>query len=325
MAHEIESMMFVGDTPWHGLGTRFVEPPSLDEAMVASGLDWEVTTNPVFDHWRDEIPDKYSITRKVKVEGGILGEEKLVHLGIVGGRYEPLQNVDAFRWFEPFINEGLASIETAASLRHGQRVFVLAKINGAPDIIGGDDEVSRYILLSNSHDGKQSVRAGFTPIRVVCSNTLAWAIRDKSSSLIRVNHSKSVYDNLEALRETMNLASQQFEANAEQFRWLASIPITSGDLKEYIKVSLELQTSLKANGDERENHALNKVISLFESGRGSDLATAKGTYWGAYNAVNEYLGYFQGKGQETRVNSLFFGRGNLFNKKALNTAMAMSA
>lgn len=325
MAHEIENMMYVGDTPWHGLGTRFVEPPSLDDAMVAAGLDWKVEINPIFDHWGGEIPDKYSISRKVKVDGGILGENELAHLGIVGGRYEPLQNVDAFKWFEPFLDDGLATIETAASLKQGKRVFVLAKIKGDPDVIGKNDEVSRYILLSNSHDGKQAVRAGFTPIRVVCANTLSWAIKDKSSSLIRVNHSAQLKDNLEALRNTMNLANQQFEANAEQFRWLASRQINFYDLKEYIKVSLELQTSVKANGQERENNALNKVISLFEGGRGSDLATAKGTYWGAYNAVNEYLGYFQGKGQETRVNSLFFGRGNLFNKKALNTAMAMAA
>ena len=325
MAHEIENMMYVGDTPWHGLGTRFVEPPSLDDAMVAAGLDWKVEINPVFDHWRDEIPDKYSITRKVKVEGGILGENELAHLGIVGGRYEPLQNVDAFKWFEPFLDDGLATIETAASLKQGKRVFVLAKIKGDPDVIGKNDEVSRYILLSNSHDGKQAVRAGFTPIRVVCANTLSWAIKDKSSSLIRVNHSAQLKDNLEALRNTMNLASQQFEANAEQFRWLASIPITSGDLKEYIKVSLELQTSVKANGQERENRALNKVISLFESGRGAELSTANGTYWGAYNAVNEYLGYFQGTGQNNRVDSLFFGRGSLLNRKALSTAMAMAA
>ena len=113
-------------------------------------------------------------------------------LGVVGPKYHVLQNRDAFRWFEPFLAAKEAALNTAGSLAEGSRIWVLAKLNRAPLVIAQGDEIEKFILLSHSHDGRLAVRVGFTPIRVVCANTLALAHKKDASNLIRLKHTKDL-------------------------------------------------------------------------------------------------------------------------------------
>lgn len=311
MAHEVESLMYVGQAPWHGLGKRFIEAPTLDEAMVAAGLNWKVGTKELYTGEGLVVPAKATFRES---DGKILG--------VVGMKYEPLQNTEAFKFFEPFIDSGLASIETAGSLRNGQRVFILAKIKMDDSVIvsKSDDRVSKYVLLSNSHDGTLAVRVGFTPIRVVCNNTMVMAHDAAASKLIRIRHSSKVVQNLENLREVMNLANQQFEATAEQFRYLASREINSADLEKYVKLVFGNPKS-ETSGE----RILAQVIPLFEKGRGNDMAGVKGTYWAAYNAINEYLQYERGNDAHNRLDGMWFGQAATLNKKAFDTAMILAA
>jgi len=318
MAHEVEQILYVGETPWHGLGTRFITPPTLDEAIVAAGLDWKVTTEPVFSAGQEKLP---ALLTRRSSDGSILG--------VVGPTYEPLQNLKAFDFFKPFIESGEAAIETAGSLRMGKRVFVLAKLNLDPmDIVKGDS-VEKYVLLSNSHDGTLAVRVGFTPVRVVCANTMAMALGDSASKLIRVRHTKNVADNLELIRETMNLANQQFEATAEQFRMLAAKNINQADLEKYIKLVFNSNKKIiEAEGDTsslNNKRIINAIQPLFEKGLGNDLPGVKGTLWGAYNAANEYLQYYRGDDAQVRLDQMWFGQSAALNKRALEVAVMMAA
>src|SRR4029077_19321005 len=142
-------------------------------------------------------------------------------LGVVGPRYAPLQNMDAFAWFQPCLDTREAALHTAGSLRGGRRIWVLAKLNRDPLVIAEGDEIEKFVLLSHGHDGSLAVRAGFTPIRVVCQNTLSMAHGSDASKLIRVKHTKDVLQNLANIREIMNLANAEFESTAEQYRRLA--------------------------------------------------------------------------------------------------------
>ena len=117
-------------------------------------------------------------------------------LGVVGPRYTILQNQDAFKWFQPFLEAKEAALHTAGSLRGGSRIWVLAKLNREPLVIAQGDEVEKYLLLSHSHDGSLAVRVGFTPIRVVCQNTLSMAHNADASKLIRFKHTKDIHENL---------------------------------------------------------------------------------------------------------------------------------
>jgi phage/plasmid-like protein (TIGR03299 family) len=242
-------------------------------------------------------------------------------LGVVGPSYHPLQNAEAFKFFQPFLDSGLAELHTAGSLRDGKRVFVLAKIKGDPMEIAKDDEVEKFILLSNSHDGSLAVRVGYTPIRVVCANTLAASHNNRGSKLLRIKHTSNLNMALEEVRETMNVINQTFEASAEQYRSLVRKQVNEADLRKYIKLVLEIPES--EHDSKQGERILEEVRPLFEKGRGNDMPSIKGTMWAAYNAFNEYLGYKKGRSQDTRLDSLWFGESATQNNRALNVALEM--
>lgn len=318
MSHEVEQMFVVGAAPWHNLGRKFEVPPSLEEALVAAGLDWKVTTEPLFSGAQEQV--EALLTRRSS-DNSILG--------VVGPNYVPLQNTEAFDFFRPFLDEKAAVIETAGSLRQGKRVWVLAKINRNPLVIKGNDVVEKYVLLSNSHDGTLAVRVGFTPIRVVCNNTLSMAINSEASKLIRIKHTKNVLSNLESVQDIMNLADSEFEATAEQYRQLTRKDINSKDLEKYVKLVFNTTAKLVEAGGNVENlnnkRILEQIIPLFEGGRGNNMTEIKGTMWAAYNAVNEYLQYERGSDNSNRMDSMWFGDSARLNKKALETALILAA
>jgi phage/plasmid-like protein (TIGR03299 family) len=318
MAHELElnekgeaQMFYRGETPWHKLGT-FIEPEkelTSEEAIVASGLNWDVKTQPLFLADGTQAPSN-----------AVVRQDNNNILGVVGQSYTPLQNNKAFEFFDPFIKSGEAMYETAGSLKEGKRIWVLAKMNKDPMVIKGNDIVEKYILLSNSHDGTMAVRAGFTPIRVVCNNTLSMAHSKGTSDLIRIRHGQNVETNVEKVREIMNLANQQFEATAEQYRFLASKQVNSEDLAKFVKLVFTgpKYEELEKLGLNPNKQIIQNIIPLFEKGRGNDMVGVKGTAWGAYNAVNEYLQYERGNDADSRLDKMWFGDSAILNQKALN-------
>ena len=316
MAHEIETMFYLNETPWHGLGQRLLEVPTIEQAIIAAGLDWSVSTKELYLADGTKAPSK-----------AVVRESDNSILGVVGEKYTPLQNEDAFKFFNPFLESGQATLETAGALRDGKRVWILAKINKDPMDIGGGDLVEKFILLAHGHDGLMSVRTGFTPIRVVCNNTLSMAVSNGASQLIRVKHTKNIKQNLANVAEIMNAANQKFEATAEQYRKLANTDINSADLEKFVKLVFvgPKYEELELDGKTPARDVMPKVIRLFEEGRGSELKSANGTYWGAYNAINEYLGYERGEDKGARLDKMWFGDSANLNKKALDIAIKMAA
>jgi hypothetical protein len=196
MPHEVETMAYFGQLPWHGLGTALGESDLYDwpSAGVKAGLNWEAELVLLVTADTGAKVEHRAVRRK---SGGRV-------LGVVGPRYAILQNEDAFRWFEPFLEAKEAALHTAGSLRNGSRIWVLAKLNRDPLVIAQGDEVEKFLLLSHGHDGSLAVRVGFTPVRVVCANTLAMAHGADASKLLRVKHTKDVHDNLSNIREVIN-------------------------------------------------------------------------------------------------------------------------
>lgn len=313
MAHEIESMAYFRATPWHGLGTPLSTDDLYDwqKACVKSGLDWEAELVPLLTADTQTKVDRVAVRRKT--DGRILGT--------VGPNYHLLQNESAFRWFQPFLDAKEAALHTAGSLCEGSRVWVLAKLNRDPLIIAPGDEVEKFILLCHGHDGSLAVRVGFTPIRVVCANTLALAHRADASKLIRLKHTKDIHENLANVREVMNVANQEFEATAEQYRLLARKSINQADLRLYVKKVLKVEDKIST----RTANIIEAIVGKYESGKGNDLPSVRGTYWAAYNGLNEWLAYDRGHNQQNRLNSLWFGDSANVNRFALETALAMAA
>ena len=235
-----------------------------------------------------------------------------------------MQNRDAFEIFEPLVDAGEMVIHTAGSLRNGERIWALCQLNQDNSEIVTGDEIAKFVLLSNGHDGKLAVHFGFTPIRVVCANTEALARGSKASKLIRVRHSRVVKENVQNLRDIMNFANQEFEATAQQYRHLASKSINSTDLEKYIKVVMGLEKKTDDDVSTRSKNICLKMVELFESGKGTEIVGVRGTYWGAYNAVTEYLNYSKGRTANNRMDSMWFGQNGVMSQKALDTALEMA-
>ena len=310
MAAAIEQMMFVGATPWHGLGNQVESDITVADAIVAAGLDWEVGLKDL--QTVDGVPVNHRATYR-KTDGSILG--------VVGPRYTPLQNRESFDWFQPFLDAGECALHTAGSLHSGQKVWVLAQLNRDNSEIVAGDEVSKFILLSNSHDGTTAIRVGYTPIRVVCANTLAWAHSNTNSQLIRIRHTRSSKSNLENVRDIMDNINAGFEATAEQFRFLASKDFNQADILRYVKTLLGIEKVVDADIKTRTRNILDEIIGIITDSPEQAMVGTRGTYWAAYNGYNSYLNYVKGRTEDNRLDSLWFGAGSNENIKALNLAV----
>ena len=310
MSHNLDivngqaSMFSVGETPWHRLGKVVSEAPTAAEAIELAGLNWKVNVEAT-QTMDNVVIDGVKITRR-STDGKVLG--------VVGNRYRPLQNHEAFSFFDPFVEAGEASYETAGALAGGSKVWVLAKLNRNPLLIGTQDKINKYVLLSNSHNGKVATQVGFTGTRVVCQNTLNMALSKGASKLLRVRHNSKIIQNLNDIRTTMNMIDAEFEATGAMFNQMAGKGISKADLEKYVKVLFE------KDGGEGGGRAVAKVMQLAETGMGADLDSAKGTVYGAYQAVNEYLNHYQGRTEESRTDAMVYGQSGTLDQKALNLA-----
>lgn len=359
MAHYFESGFFVREKAWHGLGTVLADAPrSTSEGLRLAGLDWHVNLAPVFcapglptdidtekamrsiDADPSQLlgcPDARAMVRAIQLPNGNVREDVL---GIVGTRYEPLQNVDAFRWFDPLLAEGDVVLEAAGSVKEGRHVWILARIGARPEQVGRrhDDIAVPYLLLSNSHDGTRAVTVTFTPIRVVCWNTLSAANRAAdvaSASSRKVRHTRSAANTLAGIRETINLASRDFSAKALLWRELASAdlaPRGSAELARKVQAYARavfnppaVVDKAKKEGtmiDLPEVRAEKHLWQLVHSGPGADSAGV--SPFGLYMAATHYSDHVNGHTASTRLASTWFGNGASLRERAETEAMALA-
>jgi len=326
MAHHIHSfdnVLTVGERPWHGLGVNLATPPASGlEALEMSGLNWEATLKPIFlEDGRQVILNDDGALNKGAHHAVVRSDTGTI-LGVVGPKYVPYQNCQMAALFDPLVQDGTITIETCGSLYNGRKVWMLGKLKGPDLAIDSNDSVARYISLAHGHDGGMAVRFGWTPIRIVCWNTLSASITDERSRLVRALHTKKLSSNLDTLRESMKHADEVFEMTAEQFRLLASRGISRNDLREYARVIVDAPK--QGSGKEPSQQQITKmgkIIAATIEGRGNSGRS----WWHAYNGVTEYLTWEAGRNVDTRMNSLWFGEGAITSKEALDLALEMSA
>jgi phage/plasmid-like protein (TIGR03299 family) len=357
MAHYFESGFFVRDAAWHGLGTVLKEAPrNTREALRLADLDWSVNLQPVFAFPGMEpaaaerqgiagapladavyCEDARAMVREIHQRDGSVKSDVL---GVVGTRYVPLQNVDAFRWFDPLIADSDVTLEAAGSVKGGRHVWVLAKVNAKPQQVGRNPEdiANPYLLLSNSHDGTRAVTAAFTPIRVVCWNTLSAAHRaaDKcSASSRRVRHTASAQNTLKSIRETINLATRDFSAKALVWREMASAdlaPASSAKLGAIVMsyarrvfspaALVEKHRAAGTLSELPETRAEQHVWDLLHKGPGASSAGL--SPFGLYMAATHYSDHVNGHNPSTRLASTWFGAGANTRERAETEAMALA-
>lgn len=310
MAHEFESGFFVGEPAWHGLGVVLKDAPSLADAIRCAGLDWNVRLAPL-----QLSEDGRGVEHQATVR-----ESDSSILGVVGPGFVPLQNVDAFGWFQPFVDSGAVKLEAAGSLREGRKVWVLARVVDAVRDIAPGDPINQYVLLAHAHDGSLAIRIGFTLVRVVCANTLQGALDHGASKLIKIAHTKGARVALEKVREVIDLAKGEFAASSEKLQVLARHGCDEVTLRRYVRTVFQPE---RADDENAAKRIVADVVPLFEAGRGAELS--RGTLWGAYNAITEYTSHHRGRSQDRRVESQWFGEGVKIAQRALDVGLAFAA
>jgi len=335
MAHELliedgeAAMMYVGQVPWHGLGTRLEKAPkTAAEAMKAAKLDWEVGLKRVYT-WEGEhfyeIPD-----RKAVVRLDHWGEPTCEPFGVVGSDYRALQNHEAFSFFDPIIETGQVSYHTAGALGRGERVWVLAKVE-TPMLIGGTDKVEKFLLLSNGHDGRTSVQVRFTPIRVVCQNTLSAALADGAGPM-KSYHTGRLHKNMRSAQEMVKSILDNYKKLEEQFNRFVSTPMDSARAGLYVNAIFPDPKRKTGQSDrayafavERNQWHRDEGHRLFTEGRGNQEKEIKGSLWAAYNGIAEMVDHHWGyESRAQRLSWLWFGDGERIKLRAFDEAAKLA-
>jgi phage/plasmid-like protein (TIGR03299 family) len=304
------SMMYVREVPWHRLGTRLDKPATAAEAIEAAGLGFTVEKMTL----KTETPE-------LSVEGhfATVRTDTLDVLGVVGSRYCLIQNKDAFTTFDALVGEGEAIYHTAGVLGKGERIWLLAKL---PDYIrvNGNDIVEKYLLLTNSHDGSEVVRVKLTPIRVVCENTLVMALGGAEQE-VRIRHTAQAESKLKEAHEILGLTNKLYAELEYIFNSMSERHIDGKALVEYVKSIFPAVHD--SENRSRITQTREKVLELAETGRGAELS--KGTVWGAYNAVTEFVDHYRltSVTDAAGLKSMWFGSGERIKKQAFKVAVSL--
>lgn len=325
MAHNVETMAYVGEVPWYGLGTKIEHGVSILEVGEKAGILWEVGLFPN----STTLPDGTTI--EVPQRSLVRLSDNHVLDGACGPKYEPIQNEELLRFFEEYLEAGDMWIETAGSLQSGKIIWALAKMDKSFSV-GKGDESEGYVLLANYHQYGKAGIAKFTAVRVVCNNTLTMALGKGSASLdLRMRHDRAFDEaRRQTVKEQMEIAREQFDRLKEVGKSLAKMRLTEEDA---VRIAAAITGgSDKIEGFDFESLDLKaeetfsdlraptrRVLELYAGdGMGSHLKMAKGTAWGMLGAVTQYVDFEAGRSdQDYRLTQAWFGRGNVVKERAL--------
>jgi phage/plasmid-like protein (TIGR03299 family) len=321
MPAAVETMMYAKEVPWHKLGTYIGEEPlNATEAIVAAGLDWDVEKRPLYvptgiggdpADGVVEATGHWGVTR--------VSDDKV--LGVVQGRYQIIQNKEAFAFMDSLTSSEL-KYETAGALKGGRKIWLLAEMPERIEPIRGDVTIP-YLLLSNGHDGRTILNILPTTTRVVCQNTLNLALGNMRNG-VSIRHTGSMHDKLEEAQRVLGFARREVDAMAIVAAALAQKNVGVPEWEAFLDVMAPLPLKAGAN-PARANTVRESLTALFESGAGTDIPGVRGSGWGALQAVTDYTSHFRTTrgGREARLESVWYGSGNAMNQKALRTLIAV--
>lgn len=324
MAHDLATtngrtaMAYFGEVPWHGLGAKLNEPATAEEAIVAAGLDYEVELTALMTNDGIPVPQQRAVVRNDNDDV----------IGVVGNNYVPIQNRHCFGFLDAVVAEGKLKYHTAGALGKGERVWMLAKLPNQIRVKNGDDLVDKFLLLSNTHDGSSALRVFFTPIRVVCQNTLSRAESQGRGQGIAILHRGDLQTKIREAQRVLSLAERFYDDAAVKINFLARTSLTTNQLESYFAA---LYPDSPDSTNRRAANVRQRLTALFESGVGQDQPDIRHTAWAAYNAVTEYVDHHRPTRAKTiemrtsqRLESAWFGSGATLKAKAWNLAFVLT-
>ena len=315
MAHMVETMAYAGEVPWHGLGVPVSNDLTPVQMMDKAGLNWnvrELESFVEFDGKRMATGQK-SLIRET--DGRILTN--------VGADWNPVQNETAFEFFNEYVMAGDMEMHTAGSLKDGQMVWALAKVKESFDLFGGD-QVDSYLLFSNPHQYGKAIDVRFTPIRVVCNNTLTVSLDSKKDNSVKVGH-RTAFDP-ETVKETLGIASSKLNTYKEYAEFLCKKQFTSDSYIEYLNEVFPRTADKRVQGKALSVDTLSRNAKLaydaLEEQPGAKYA--EGSWWQAFNSVTYITDHVQGRNADNRLYSSWFGGNQTRKTNALQKALEMA-
>ena len=316
MAHEIEEingvaqMAYAGDLPWHGLGVKVPADLTPIQMLDAAGLNWSV----------EKVPAYAKIAGKqVKV-----GQSALVRssdnsiLDVVSDDWNPVQNEEAFEFFNEFVAAGDMEMHTAGSLKNGTIVWGLAKVKESFELFKGD-KIDSYLLFSNFHRYGFSTDVRFTPIRVVCNNTLTLSLNSSVERMAKISHRKVFQPS--NVKEMLGIATHKLAKYKEMASFLGSKKAKEEDIIEYFCRIFPVSGSNENKRKEVSKNALT-AFEILDSQPGAEFAP--GTWWQPFNAVTYLTDHLAGRSADTRLASAWYGSNKTLKTKALELAIEMA-
>ncbi len=330
MAHEVQTMAYVGETPWHGLGNELTPNQPIEVWAKQAGMDWRIESSDVSYYANHAaggqlimpFPDNKVLYRS----------DTLEPLSVVSQRYQEVQPSEILEFYRDLTEQADFELETAGVLKGGRKFWALAK-TGQSTALKGKDVSNGYILLATACDGTLATTAQFTSIRVVCNNTLAISLADKSGGVVKVPHS-TVFD-ADKVKNQLGISINQWNEHMYQMKQLTERRITQAQATNYLNrlfndvddTLIMFPTNNKTQKAVPNAKAMNQIMTMFNGqGRGADLDSARDTAYGLLCAVTEFVDHERrAMSTDHRLDSAWFGTGANLKQKGLEEAMRLIA
>lgn len=319
MAHLVETMAYVAETPWHGLGNKLGEKQSIEVWQQQSGMNFDIKEAPV--RFMTESIGNLGAIMSFPEQKVLYRSDSNVPLSVVSNRYKVVQPKEILEFYRDLSEISGFELETAGVLKQGRKVWALAK-TGQSCTFKGNDTVNGYLLLATACDGTLATTAQFTSIRVVCNNTLAVALTNGTGA-VKVPHSTSF--DPDAVKKKLGISVAAWDGFMYRMKTLAERKVKSQEAFNYfLRVFTDQRNSTTELTNER---AMTKAMSLYEGqGKGAELASSKATAFGLLNSVTEFVDHERrARSTDHRLDSAWFGQGAALKQKALEQALIMIA
>ncbi|WP_417502250.1 DUF932 domain-containing protein [Marinobacter sp.] len=326
MAHLVETMAYVGQTPWHGLGSQLPEHQPLEVWAKAAGMDWTIESSPV-----------HYITAGNRPMGDLLAypEQQVLYrsdtkapLSVVSRRYQVVQPEEILAFYRDLTEQAGFELDTAGVLKGGRKMWALAR-TGQTGVLAGEDRINGYLLLATACDGTMATTAQFTSVRVVCNNTLAVSLAEQGARKVTVPHSTRF--DADRVKQQLGISVAGWHGFMDRLKALSDRPVTSKEAERFIERILVPegldQWRKRFRKDAAVPRAMKQVHDLYQGqGRGSYLPSANGTAFGLLSAVTEFVDHERrARNTDYRLDSAWFGPGAQLKQTAFEEALALVA
>lgn len=344
MAHQVEQMAYVGDTPWHGLGNQLTQNQPIEIWAQQAGMDWRIESSDVSYMAQNERGQ--SIIMPYEEQRVLYRSDTHAPLSVVSQRYQEVQPMEILEFYRDLTEQSGFELETAGVLKGGKKFWALAR-TGQSTALKGKDVSNGYILLATACDGTLATTAQFTNIRVVCNNTLAIALRGQSSSagVVKVPHSTKF--DADKVKQQLGISVRAWDEHMYEMKQLTQRKVTQGEAAAYFdavfnNTSLSIadqeeniiqfyrnvanQASQSVNKTEPNARAMNKAMSMFNGqGRGAELSSAKDTAYGLLCSITEFADHERrAMSTDHRLDSAWFGAGAALKQRGLEQALRLA-